>query len=93
MKSVVSFGGAWKGGSQPGILGCGSGADDEATRRLVEGHGQEDSLVVSSRGQRGEWPDGAAPTGKHVVLHGMSVYQVDHGKIVYQADYFDPRGS
>jgi len=38
----------------------------------------------------GMWRDGTAPTGKHMVLQGMSVFRVVDGKIVYQADYFNP---
>ena len=41
----------------------------------------------------GTWRDGSAPTGKHVVLRGMSVFRVEDGKIVYQADYFDPEAA
>ena len=38
----------------------------------------------------GMLPNGSPPTGKHMVLQGMSVFRVLDGMIVYQADYFDP---
>ena len=38
----------------------------------------------------GMLPNGTAPTGKHMALEGASVFRVIDGKIVYQADYFDP---
>src|ERR1700730_18504943 len=34
----------WEGGKPPPLLGGGDGADDEATRRVVEGDGWEDEL-------------------------------------------------
>ena len=41
----------------------GNGADDETTRRAIEGHGEEDHLVGSSRNHRGDRSDNEAMAG------------------------------
>src|SRR5277367_2106325 len=45
------------------ILRRGNGADDETTRRAVEGNGEEDHLVGSSREHRGDRSDDEAMAG------------------------------
>src|SRR5215467_13653864 len=47
-------------GKPAAIPGRGSGADDETTRRAVEGHGQEDHLVGGGRDHRRHRSDDAA---------------------------------
>src|SRR6266404_5774514 len=58
-----SGGGAWKGGPQPGVLRCGSGANDEVTRRTAESHGGEDAMVGGGGDHRGKRSDDAALAG------------------------------
>ena len=36
LSALTSGGGAWKGGFQPGVLSCGSGADDELQDVLLK---------------------------------------------------------
>lgn len=40
----------------------------------------------------GDWVDGTKATGKPFSFHGMSMFRVDDGKIVHQADYYDALG-
>lgn len=40
----------------------------------------------------GAWADGTAATGKTFSFHGMSMFRVEEGKIVHQADYYDALG-
>lgn len=40
----------------------------------------------------GAWADGTAATGKPFSFHGMSMFRVEDGKIVHQADYYDALG-
>jgi steroid delta-isomerase-like uncharacterized protein len=40
----------------------------------------------------GAWADGTAATGKTFEFHGMSMFRVEGGLIVYQADYYDALG-
>src|SRR6202162_443022 len=51
------------GGHSSAILRGGNGADDETTRRITEGDGEEDPLVGCSRDHRGHGPDDAAVAG------------------------------
>src|SRR6185312_1187888 len=52
-----------EGGSQPEPAVPRSGADDEDTRRDIEGDGQEDQLAVGSGGHWGNAPDNATLAG------------------------------
>lgn len=40
----------------------------------------------------GAWADGTAATGKSFSLKGMSMFQVEGGKIAHQSDYYDALG-
>ncbi len=40
----------------------------------------------------GDWADGTKATGKTFSFHGMSMFRVEDGKIVHQADYYDALG-
>lgn len=40
----------------------------------------------------GDWADGTKATGKTFSFHGMSMFRVEDGKIVQQADYYDALG-
>src|ERR1700694_5031701 len=63
LSALTSGRGAWKGGSQPGVLRCGSGADDETTRRVAKSHGRQDAMVGGGGDHRGERSDDAALAG------------------------------
>ena len=51
------------GGRIPAVLGRRDGADDEGTRRVAEGHGQEDHLVGGGRDFGSERSDDAPVAG------------------------------
>src|SRR5450759_4555717 len=49
----------------PAVLRRRDGADDESSRRAVEGDGEEDHLVGGGRDHRGDGSDDAALAGAH----------------------------
>src|SRR6476646_79286 len=50
-------------GRIPAVLSRRDGADDESSRRAVEGDGEEDHLVGGGGNHRGDGPDDAAVAG------------------------------
>src|ERR1035438_1013602 len=50
-------------GRNPAIFSRRDGADDEGTRRVTEGDGEEDHLVGGGGNHRGDGPDDAAVEG------------------------------
>ena len=55
--------GGWEGAYRSPVHRHGNGADDEATRRVVEGDGQEDHLVAGRRDRGSDQPDNEAVEG------------------------------
>jgi hypothetical protein len=51
------------GGENLAVLSRRDGADDESSRRVAEGYGQEDHLVGGGRNHRGNGSDDAALAG------------------------------
>src|SRR5271157_589988 len=51
------------GGRNPAVLSRRDGADDESSRRVVEGHGEEDHLVGGGGNHRGDGPNHAPMAG------------------------------
>lgn len=47
---------------------------------------------VFSGTNTGDWADGTAATGKTFSFHGLSLFRLEDGKIVYQGDYYDALG-